>query len=313
MSAYTGLTAPQLLALLADKRKEEDAILAALTAAVGGVRLSAPAKGGAGGAKVAKGAKAASSADSSSTSSGRSRTAWNAWVAQLNTLYPGQVQPYVKAKMGSPIEFASAKKTEDAERYARFVAAWKAAGMSADADSQAARAVIVDDDGEDDDASSVGTLEADSDDEGASSDEEEAPAPAAALVRRKAGLGGGGSKVGAPAAAAPSAAGGAGAGAGAPVPKPKAAAAAPAPAPAAEAPKPKRKAPSVPAVPKPVSLWTTPDGSAQYYRNEDCQLWEVEPAADGSPTLGDWAGVLDPATGDIDSTAKEPAMKPFTA
>jgi hypothetical protein len=45
---YAGLTAPQLLALLAVKRKEEDELIAALKAVMGDVRLSAPAKGGAG-------------------------------------------------------------------------------------------------------------------------------------------------------------------------------------------------------------------------------------------------------------------------
>jgi hypothetical protein len=305
MSAYTGLTAPQLLSLLAAKRKEEDELIAALTAAISGVR--APAAKPAGAKAAAKAKSAGAAADSSSTSSGRSRTAWNAWVAQLKTLYPGEVQAFVAAKHGSPIEFASTKKKADVERYAAFVAAWKAAGTSADADSQAARAVTVEDE-EDDDAGSVASAPSLEDaEEGDASDEEEAspPPPLAPLVRK---AGGGGSKVAAaPAPAAVAVA----APAPAPVPAP-----APAPAPkastAAPVPKPKRKAPAPPTTPKPVTRWMSPEG-LEYFRNEDGQLWEVTAEEDGSMTVGEWAGVVNLSTGEIDSDAKAPATPPTLA
>ena len=298
MSAYTGLTAPQLLSLLAAKRKEEDELIAALTAAISGVRAPA-AKAG---AKVAAKAKSAGAADSSSTSSGRSRTAWNAWVAQLKTLYPGEVQAFVAAKHGSPIEFASAKKKGDAERYAAFVAAWKAAGTSADADSQAARAVTVEDE-EDDDASVASAPSLEDAEEGDASGDEEAspPPPPAPLVRK---TGGGGSKVAAaPAPAAVAVA--APAPVPAPVPVPKASTAAPVL-------KPKRKAPAPPTTPKPVTRWMSPEG-LEYFRNEDGQLWEITAEEDGSVAVGEWAGVLTLSTGEIDSDAKAPATPPTLA
>lgn len=312
MSAYAGLTAPQLLSLLAAKRMEEDALIAALTAAVGGVHVSA-AKAG---TKVAKGAKPAPAADSSSTSSGRSRTAWNAWVAQMKVLYPGEVQAFVAAKHGSPIEFASAKKTGDADRYARFVAAWKAAGMSADADSQAARAVLADDDEEEDDASSVASHTLSGAGEEVASDEEEATPPPPVL--RKAGGGGGGStKVGAAARAAPSAAA-----APAPAPAPAGvlkakAAAAPtvsltASLAAAVAAAPKVKAAAKPAA-KAISRWDAEDGQ-EYWKTPSNELWYVGvDEASGEETVGDWAGILNPVTGEIDSDATEPAVKPTPA
>ena len=82
---------------------------------------------------------------------------------------------------------------------------------------------------------------------------------------------------------------------------------------AAAAPKPKApKVAKVAAAPKPVTRWESPEGLS-YFRNEDGQLWEIELGEDGSETVGDWAGVSNAATGEIDSSAKAPATKPTVA